>query len=84
MCLVPRLPSGNSIAGPSTAPSFALDEEMLETKVGALSTCFQTYFYQCNLFLHLRDENALNMMETLKLPNRFFALSKATVDVHQF
>ena len=61
-----------------------LDEEMLETKFVALSTCFQTYFYQCNLFLRLRDENALNMMETLKLPNRFFALSKATVDVHQF
>ena len=50
----------------------------------ALSTCFHTYFYQFNIFLHLGDENALSMMETLKLPNSFFALSKATVDVHQF
>ena len=59
-------------------------ETAAENSFSAESTCFQTYFYQFNIFLHLGDENALSMMETLKLPNKFFALSKATVDVHQF
>ena len=35
-------------------------------------------------FFNLGYENALNVMETFKLTNRFFALSTATVDVHQF
>ena len=47
------------------------EEEILGKKVVALSTCFKTYFYQFNLFLHLGDENALNMMESLKLPTGF-------------
>ena len=47
-------------------------------KAAEWATCFQTYFYQFNIFLHLGDENALSMMEILKLPNRFFALSTAT------